>query len=237
MKMNTRKWTCILILGLILCPLKIAAHDMWLEKSKDGYSVTLGHKGQADTYDPARVQEAIGYTESGWPVKLRIERGQNGCNVFTDESFCTLTAVLDNEYWLKTTDGWKNQRDKKGLEIVEQGHSFKYTKHIEMWSGFLNKPLGQRFEIVPLKDPTTLKPGDKLPVKVFFEGKLCRNAKVSKSSKMTDTHALEDVQGEDPFMVEIGPSGLQLVNAKFGMPVKGNQKVWFACSLTFYGGK
>lgn len=235
--MKTQKWTCILILGLVLCPLKLSAHDMWLEKSKVGYSVTVGHKGQADPYDPARVQEVIGYTKNSWPVKLRIERGQNDCNVFTDESFCALAAILDNEYWLKTTEGWKNQRDMKGLEIVELGRSFKYTKHIEKWSGFLNKPLGQRFEIVPLKDPTTLKQGDNLPIRVFFEGKPCGNAKVSKSSKMTDTHTLEDVQGENPFMVEIGTPGLQLVSAKLEMPVKGNQKVWFACSLTFYAEK
>jgi uncharacterized GH25 family protein len=151
-----------------------------------------------------------------------------------DEAFCAVSASLDNRYWLKTTDGWKNQREHKGLQIVEEGHSYKHTKHIVTWCDFLSMPVGQRFEIVPLKDPTSLKQGDSLPVKVFFEEKPTLKARVSKTSDMAKTHDLDPVKGESSTAVQIGPPGLQLINAKLAVPVKGKQVIWFAASLTFH---
>ncbi|MBE9581934.1 MAG: DUF4198 domain-containing protein [Proteobacteria bacterium] len=211
----------------------VLAHDMWLQESKEGFDIALGHKGQTDPYKPERVKEVVGYTKNGWPVQLDIERKKDGCGVMPDEGFYAICASLDNRYWLKTTDGWKNHRQRKGLEILKEGHSYKLTKHVVKWCDFLAKPLGQRFEIVPLHDHTRLKEGDRLPVKIFFEGKPASGARLAKTSSMGHTHDLESVQGEGPFMVYIGAPGLQLVNAKFELPVQGRQVVWFAASLTF----
>jgi uncharacterized GH25 family protein len=52
--------------------------------------------------------------------------------------------------------------------------SEKYAKAICSTGGVkspINKPLGHRIEIVPLKDPKDLKVGDNMPVKILFEGK------------------------------------------------------------------
>ncbi|MEA1933988.1 MAG: DUF4198 domain-containing protein [Thermodesulfobacteriota bacterium] len=86
---------------------------------------------------------------------------------------------------------------------------------------------------MPLENLTTLKQGDHLPVKVFFEGKPAPEARVSKTSDMAKTHDLEPVKGKGPISVQIGPPGLQLINAKLLIPVKGRQVIWFAASLTF----
>lgn len=212
----------------------LCAHDMWLQHSDDGFDITIGHKGQADPYEPERVKAVVGYTKNGWPVQLDVERKKNGCGIIPDEDFYAICAFLDNGYWMKTTEGWKNHRQRKGLEILKEGHSYKSTKHVAKWCDFLAKPLGQRFEIVPLKDPTTLKAGDLLPVKIFFEGKPASGAMLAKTSTMGHTHDLESVQGEGPFMVNIGAPGLQLVNTSFEIPVQGPQIVFFAASLTFY---
>jgi hypothetical protein len=101
------------------------------------------------------------------------------------------------------------------------------------WCENLAKPLGQRFEIVPLQDPTGLKQGERLPVKVFFEGKPVPGAKIAKTSSVKQSHELEPVQAEGPSMVTIGPPGLQLISAKFELPVKEGQIVLFGASLTF----
>ena len=233
--MNIRKWSYLLVFGLIVsCPSAVGAHDVWLQKTDGGYLIAVGHKGQIDPYEPERVRQVIGYTKNSWPVELPIERGQDRCNVFADEAFCAIGAFLDNKYWMKTTEGWKNQRQGKGLEILEEGHSYKFTKHVVKWCNLLAKPLGQRFEIVPLQDPTALKEGGRLPVKIFFEGKPALGAQLTKTSGMGQTHDLQPVQGEGPFIVEIGPAGLQLINAKIELPVQGRQVVWIACSLTFH---
>jgi len=207
---------------------------MWLQESGEGYDIVLGHQGQTQPYEPERVLEVTGYTKNGWAVQLQVERSKNGCRVIPDDAFCALTALLDNRYWLKTTDGWKNQREKTGLDIIQEGRSYKYTKHIANWCDFLAKPLGQRLEIVPLNDPTSLKEGEPLPVKIFFEGKPASGAILSKTSHMEKTHEDEPVKGEGPFMIIVGSPGLQLINTKFMFQVKEKQVIWFASSLTFY---
>ncbi|MDY7039100.1 MAG: DUF4198 domain-containing protein [Thermodesulfobacteriota bacterium] len=209
------------------------AHDMWLQESGEGFDILLGHQGQTEPYAPERVMKVLGYTQNGWPVPLDIKRERDRCRVIPDEAFCALSGILDNQYWLKTTEGWKNQRERKGLEILQEGRSYKYTKHIVRWCGFLARPLKQRIEVVPLKDPTSMKEGDRLPVKIFFEGKPVQGARLSKTSHMTNTHELEEVKGDGPFMVNIGPAGLQLINAKLMTLVKKKQVIWFASSLTF----
>ena len=211
----------------------LLAHDMWLQKSGEGFDIIYGHPGEFDPYEPERVKQVTGYTENGWLVQLDIERKKDACRVVPDEAFCAIGALLDNRYWLKTTRGWKNQRKGKDLEIIQQGHSYKYTKNIVKWCENLAKPLGQRFEIVPLQDPTGLKQGDRLPVKVFFEGKPVQGAKIAKTSSVEQSHELEPVQAESPSMVTIGPPGLQLISAKFELPVKEERIVWFGASLTF----
>ena len=226
-------FSVFLCAAIFLAAHSLFAHDMWLQKIEGGFLIALGHEGQTDPYEPARLKDVTGYTENGWTVELDIEREKEGCRVMADEAFCAVSASLDNRYWLKTIDGWENQRERKGLQIVEEGHSYKHTKHIVKWCDFLSGPVGQRFEIVPLKDPTSLKQGDSLPVKVFFEGKPALKARVSKTSNMAKTHDLEPVKGKGPISVQIGPPGLQLINAKLLVPVKGKQVIWFAASLTF----
>jgi len=220
-------------LALLVGAGSVLAHDMWLQESNEGFDIAIGHEGQTDPYEPGRVKAVVGYTKNGWPVQLDIERKKNGCWVIPDEGFYAICASLDNGYWIKTTDGWKNHRQRKGLEVLKEGHSYKLTKHVVKWCDSLAKPLGQRFEIVPLKDPTKLKEGDRLPVKIFFEGKPAFGANLAKTSSMGHSHDLESVQSEGPFMVQIGAAGLQLVNAKLELPVQGRQVVWIAASLTF----
>ncbi len=224
-------------LGLSTAPL--SAHDMWLQPAEEGIIIALGHQGAIDPYEPDRVREVYGYTENNWPVELDILRGKDGCRVFADEPFVAYTSILDNKYWYNTPESWKNQRDGEGLKIVEEGRSYKYTKHIAGWAEFLSKPLGQRIEIVPLKDPTSMKPGDRLPVKIYFEGEPLYGSgvRISETSSMDATHSLKNVEKEGPLMVEIGSPGFQLVNAKYEMPLEGKKRVWFACSLTFKVGK
>jgi uncharacterized GH25 family protein len=53
--------------------------------------------------------------------------------------------------------------------------------------GAATKQLGQVFEIVPTKDPYTLKAGDVLPVKVFFESKPLAGLKLTAVHRVGDT--------------------------------------------------
>jgi len=226
----------VIILGLLVMQVAMGwAHDTWIEATGDGVAVLVGHHGEFEPYESERVVEIVGYGATGWPVVLDLIREKEKSRALVDEPFAAYTAVLDNQYWLQTTEGWKNQRDKAGLSVLVEGRSYKYAKHLSRWEDYLTQPMGQRFEVVPMKNPSMLKEGDSLPVQIYFEGQPLRQARLSAHSDMKgDTHELKEVKGDGPFTVTIGPPGPQLITAKHVLPVLGDkQLVWLAATLTF----
>ena len=224
------------IVILLLCSHALA-HDWWLNKSNSNFDIVKGHIEadgvHCDLYEPDRAIQAAGYRDDGQvlPITITWKKDGSGSYIESAEQFCALTALVYNKYWMKTTKGWKNYRSWGEFEIIKEGQSYKYTKHIQDWHGCLAKPLGQRFEIVPLKDPTKMNEGDFLPLKIFFMGKEIQSAKITKISK---THDLESINGDGVFNVRIGPTGFQFFNAKIEIPVKDKEIIWYAASLTFY---
>jgi hypothetical protein len=88
-------------------------------------------------------------------------------------------AVPVNGFATKTPDGYQRGKNKKEVDHpVLCRYSMKYAKAIftvgRAGGDAYAKPLGQEMEIIPLKDPATLKPGDTLPVKVLKEGEPAR---------------------------------------------------------------
>ena len=88
-----------------------------------------------------------------------------------------IAAKRKEGFFSKTTEGYKSQ-SKKGLKNVLQcSYSGGYAKAIinvgeEGGGTIVSKPLGHTLEIIPLKDPTDLRVGDDLPVKVLHDGAL-----------------------------------------------------------------
>jgi len=93
----------------------------------------------------------------------------------------------------------------------------------------ISKPLGHRIEIVPLKDPRDLKPGETIPVKVLFEGKPL-------ATYIYATYAGYYSEDEPfPLFTKSGEDGIGYM--KITQPgtwmVVCNHKVDFSASLTF----
>ena len=216
------------------------AHDWWLNKSNSNFDIVKGHIEadgvHCDPYESDRAIQAAGYREDGQVVPITITWKKDGTGSYIEpaEQFCALTALVYNKYWMKTTEDWKNYRSWGEFNIIQEGQSFKYTKHIEKWHNFLTEPLGQRFEIVPLKDPTRMKEGDLLPVKIFHMGREVQSAKITQVSRI---HNLDSITSNGVFDVRMGKKGLQFINAKVEVPVKDKEVIWYAASLTFYTSK
>ncbi len=98
----------------------------------------------------------------------------DGRAVFSSPGTAILSGHREGVIWTQTTKGWK-QASKKGLSGVIKSNKYeKFCKTFvrvgasgEQWK----TPLGQKLEILPLADPTSLKAGDVLPVQVLFDGK------------------------------------------------------------------
>lgn len=87
-------------------------------------------------------------------------------------------------FWSKGPDGWDM---KTRLQMPEAN----YCEHVGMYAkaipptgtdgdnSFFSKPTGLRMEIIPLVNPSTVKPGGKLPVQVLVDGKPAKTVLVT----------------------------------------------------------
>lgn len=175
----------ILIAAIAICFLMLSnvfAHDFWIEKKDGKLFIVSGHDDKWDVYDPARVREVKAFDSKGNALKAETVMQKEIAYIAPKENIAMISVFFDNYFWVKTTDGWKNitKRDaiKQGFQIRESGQSFKFAKYLQQWSDGFTKPIGTKIEIVPQKNPLSLKAGDKLPVKVILEGKPLENASV-----------------------------------------------------------
>ena len=217
----------------------VQAHDMWLEKKENIVELNYGHPGKTDPYPMERITAMTGYSKGAWKVGLEPLPQDGEAFAYITDEYSLLTVDFDNWYWYHTEEeGWQQFRtpvDMKGT-IIEEGASYKLSKEIVDWAPYLAKPVGQRAEIVPLKDPTTLKEGDMLPIQLYFEGEIMP-VKGSRTSLTTDP-AVEHPElvfrkGLEPVQVKVGPAGRQIVIGKYAKPLGDKKFVWFAFSLTF----
>jgi len=238
--MRVNKVAVSMVCLFVLCVASTAsAHDMWLEKRGDKVQLLFGHPGNTDPYPISRIDNMTGITPNQWKVELQPVYHKGEAYAWLNDSFTMLTVDFDNKYWYNTEeDGWRNfltPQEVRG-SVIDEGRSWKLSKHILTWQDFMAKPIAQRAEIVPLKDPTKLKEGDTLPVVLYYEGKPMpiEGARVSTTSDSSIGHPeLINLKNQKPFNVKIGPAGHQIIIGKYEHKLDKTHRVWFAFSLTF----
>ncbi|AFM23455.1 DUF4198 domain-containing protein [Desulfomonile tiedjei] len=169
------------VLFTALCLLSAAtlavAHDAWIEK-RDGELVVLyGHRERHDPYDPQKIKDPKAYDPKGVAVPVDIVKHKENATLALKGNAAIVSVFFDNGYWVKTTDTtnvWKNlpkREAQKQFTVLDSSKVQKYAKTILASCEASTKPIGLPFEIVPEKDPLTVKPGDILPLKVLLDGK------------------------------------------------------------------
>jgi len=238
--MRVRQIALCMACLMILCAATAAsAHDMWLDKRGDKAWLMYGHPGNTDPYPISRINQLNGITPNNWKVELEPVYHKGEAYAWLNDTFSMLTVDFDNKYWYNTEeDGWRNflaPQEVRG-KIIDEGRSWKLSKHILTWQDSMAKPIGQRAEIVPLKDPTKLKEGDTLPIMLYYEGKPIpvKGARVSTTADSTIEHAeLVNLKNQKPINVKIGPAGHQIIIGKYEHRLDDTRRVWYAFSLTF----
>lgn len=234
------KFAAFVCMATVFSAQTTLAHDMWLEKTGNIVELNYGHPGKTDPYPMERITSINGYTPAKWKEKLTPLPVEGEAFCYVTDDYPLLTVDFDNWYWYHTEEeGWQQFRtpqEKVKGTIIEEGASYKLSKEIVTWSPFLSEPVGQRAEIVPLKDPTTLKEGDMLPIQLYFEGKMMEvdGSRTSLTSDPAIEHPeLTFRENLEPVMVKVGPPGRQIIIGKYEKALNGVKKVWFAYSLTF----
>ncbi|NDV25689.1 DUF4198 domain-containing protein [Desulfovibrio sp. JC010] len=230
----------ILAMAFVLAFTSVAsAHDMWLEKKGRKAHLMYGHPGATDPYPISRITALTGINENGWKTALEPVYNKGEAYAWLDDVYTMLTVEFDNKYWYHTEEGgWQNFELPRQVcgKIIDEGRSYKLSKTILSWTPGMDKPIGQRAEIVPLKDPTKLKEGDILPVMMYYEGKPmpAAGARISTTSDRNIEHPeLVNLKNSKPINVKIGPAGRQVIIGKYENRLDDTRRVWYAFSLTF----
>ncbi len=217
---------CILVL---VVPFNVWSHHVWLEKIGNDFVVLYGHGDKTDPYDPAKVKEAKAYDKAGKEIAVQVKRREKDAIILPETEPAMISVFFDNGYWLKTTDGWKNISKKMVKEYLESVQSLKYSKAVLSSSNTVTQPAGMRFEIVPFKNPLAIKVGEKLPIKVFFEGKPLEGASIYVGGGHKETTRTNK---EGIANVIIEKLGKQIIAASCKIPLKDNQDADFLSFTT-----
>jgi uncharacterized GH25 family protein len=117
-------------------------------------------------------------------------------------------ADVSPVFWTKTPDGWSQKPKSEEPQALNCGLFIENAKGIvnvggAAETGVIGKPAGLPLEIVPLANPAAIKPGQRLALKVLFEGQPLAGAKVEGrfagfAQKASDgAKAFSDVSGKD----------------------------------------
>jgi nickel transport protein len=217
--------TVLSILMTFFATQLVLAHDTWIEKRNGQLLVLRGHHGGAiEAYDPELVREAKALDAKGQAVPVEIVKNKENVSLSPKGNPAIVGAFYDSGCWLKTTDGWKKATKREGKDtytIVQSLRAKQWCKSFTAPSVESSKPMGQRFEVVPQKDPTTLSVGEKLPIKVVLDGKPVEGAIITtggghesdkKDPLKTDKAGMASISVERP--------GLQMAKANYKIPTK-----------------
>lgn len=168
-----------------------SAHDLWITLS-NGQTVPQVHihYGHPDDLQAPQADKLVEMT-------LSDERGTRAVSpklsasrtapVLVSEpvpgaASALVAARYDNGFWVKGSDGeYRNTTRRLLPEASEAITSVKFAKLVAGQGAPFAAPVGHELEIVPLDDPSTVKPGGSLRVKVLFRGSPVVGAKVVRS--------------------------------------------------------
>jgi nickel transport protein len=192
------------------------AHDTWVAKEGDAFVVMWGHMGETEPYKPEYLKEATADSATGAELPVTVRSQDSKAFLYPAQAPAMIAIIYSAGVWVKTPEGYKNVSKREAKDVISSARGMTYNKNFWQWHDRFGKPLGSKMEIVPLKNPLTLKVGDTLPFQVLYDGKPLAGATVwgeghdQKKELKTD----QDGRGE----VGIEKSGFQVVAANRKTP-------------------
>lgn len=168
-----RNFTRLLAAVVIVCSaLIVMAHDAWvMPGSGPVYAILYGHK-IPEKYDAVKVTSLKVFDAAQKPLTFKQMKTAQGIAVKVNAGKPALFALeFDNGYWVKVAGESKNVRKSEMPEGTDPVHPLKFSKTIISWQPWMNKPLGQRIEFVPVDAVAAPKAGAKMRLQLLLDGK------------------------------------------------------------------
>jgi len=198
------------------------AHYFWVEQEAGRFRISWGHYPETGPYEPEKVNMVKAYDRHGKEIRIERKDGKDTVYIHTKSAVLMMTLSSEGSFLVTTPDGkkrlTKREAQKTGLQIIDAVYSYQFAKSLFGYSDEAARPAGMRFEIVPQKNPYTLKPGDILPIKVFFEGRPAEGVAIAINNEKDTVKSNKKGIAN----ITISEKGMQIVSAKKRIPAKDN---------------
>ena len=236
-KETLRNLWIFIALGLIFALVPEGfAHDFWIDQKGKEFLLIYGHGDHREDFDFSKIKAVRAFGRGGREIEIRRERREKGLLLQPMEPPSWIFVEIDNGYWSKTIYGWKNLPKRKASRVVEANRSLYFSKALMTWNDAWQNPISMtQLDIVLLRNPFELKPGDQLPIKVFYGGKPIAGVEVEgRDHEMVSTTDKEGIA-----RVRI-TKGQQLITVSHNEPIKDDPDADYlslTATLTFEVGK
>lgn len=229
-----KKLCATAVMSLAIFSASVSAHDVWLEPQDKGYKLVYGHPGELEDYDPAKAKAVKAIDQKGKAAALTTHVHDSVITMQPPAGTSLITIDYDNGFWAEDASGHHLNKSKKDVPGYKSSiHSKKFNKTVLSWSDAAGKPVGVDFEILPLSNPTKLKPGDSLPIQLIYQGKPLAGAEV----EIFGSEDLFKTDAEGKVTLPITNAGFQYIQASHKKDQPGNpdaDTLSLSTNLTFY---
>ena len=190
------------------------AHSAWLEVRGDKAVLVDGHPDDPSDnrmYDAFRMVHGAAYDKSMNAMSVKVEHdGETKFDLKGKPAL--LTAHFNNGFWSKSeSEGWLRKPGSQVPDAIDSMYSHKYAKLYMAPVSQPDKVLGHPLEIVPLTDPSKVKPGEVLKVRVTLFGEPLANAEV-----IGDVHVGHDASDSVTVLTdEAGIASIEVASRPF----------------------
>jgi nickel transport protein len=173
------------------------AHDVWITTEGPDEArravVNYGHPQDRPPVSADKIADLIAITAGG-QVSLRqglAASQSDGVTVvvsqpFGDSAHALLAARYDHGYWVKVAENdYRNVSRRLVPDAEDSLWLAKFAKAVTGVGTPFDKILGHDIELVPLSDPTAVRPGETLRVRVLFRGKPLADGDVERGDGIT----------------------------------------------------
>lgn len=199
------------LLSSVLCWAgPVQAHDLWLEKSGQQWTLYRGHRHSA--HAGAEIVPYAGGFVAGArcfdsAAKMRPLAVAAAAPWTAGGACAALRLDVSSGYWSKTPWETKNVPKSEAPGALKSWLALESLILFERWSAALAKPTGVGLELLPTADPFALAPGDKLVVRVTRDGQPLADAPVA---YFGETRGETDAAGR--IAIRLRQRGLQLIS-------------------------
>lgn len=224
----------LILMAVFWLALPAAAHHLWVVPADGGFLIARGlAPAEFHPYTPACVKEIKAFGKEGGLIPLKRLDAADQVRVTAASPPAMVTVVCEWGARVNTPEGerflTKKAAQDQGMKVEEAFTSTQFGKTIFAWGEALARPAGLRLEIVPLKDPLALKPGEELPVQVLLDGAPLPNCRV-RAAKMTE---LLETDQKGTINLKLPGKGLQVIYAGQRLPSPDKSTLDFLLFTTF----